>query len=957
MKTLVAVEGQTLRWYGKIPEIADNSVQFVQLEFSLPKYWADLVVMAQFSQTKTYNKLLENGCCYLPAELVAGPCEVSLFGQRAGETVRATSVPLRFKISRSGFTSTAETPIPPTPDLYAQLLEKLGHQNPSESVSVEDDGEGNVSFAPGFEGDGEDHELNSLNTGKTVYTSFPDKVAREGLKGKLTNPGGLTPGQLLRVKSVDQEGNILIEGVNMPSGGSSVVIDTTLTQSGQAADAKATGDAISKLSQQNVDQPWHYLELSEDEADAQANAEAITAAIAEHKYVMLKSGDYPVTGNIVIDSGHLAMNKARLFVVDPNHSGHIVELRGEKPTIGDGEIEGCFHTPYGDPNYVWREDEQCILVAGVNDAYIYNMDLHNVWGAGLATNHVYGERVAVDPKYLEGIAATNTGAGRCTFVTPAINIPDGQAYVSAVGNWGFNYIIAAAPVTYQFYDADENLVSSKSDTPRIRVPIPDGAKTVTITTICPTTEFISYYLYFTNYRENILIENTLFRHNNQAGWNNPCGPSTIRNCGFLDIGKPYPEAVVTNPKGGWGIDIEDQQCPQFIMDGCWSKGCIYMLIFGGYNGTVSNCHGDQIGAYRGWNLMLSNCVLKRLYTNSNGTDNIVTHSVYAETLDIDPNCLTQIHGDISTMRICSALSRFDRFTVAADTSSNQAEVAAGRLVGTVTGKTAVGIPSNRLHPQKGSDLCVVTPGSDGVFTTLGDSWGITSDAPWLPMGYVIRDSKFTVSYARKFIKDSGVESSGLFENCTFELAQPYFVHKQAIKYEPPASTILTFRDCTIHNDGVYLFNYKPKPGSVITFERCTVSDPTHIINPNGLDLSDITIRFLDYSPEEYTVLSDKSSGYDYSIIIRDGALVPVCRATGIEITTPPTKTGYTVGEELDLSGMVVSVLRQDGTKEEVSDYIAPTEVPSDGVVTISYTEFGGTYTASLTVTVTEAAAE
>ena len=252
MKTLVAVEGQTLRWYGKIPEIADNSIQFVQLEFSLPGDWADLVVVAQFSQTKTYNKLLEDGCCYLPAELVAGPCEVSLFGQRAGETVRATSVPLRFKISRSGFTSTAETPIPPTPDLYAQLLEKLGHQGPSEGVSVEDDGEGNVSFAPGFEGDGEDHELNSLNTGKTVYTSFPDKVAREGLKGKLSNPGGLTPGKMLRVKSVDAEGNVLLEGVDMPSDGSSVTIDTTLTQPGQAADAKATGDAISKLSQQNA---------------------------------------------------------------------------------------------------------------------------------------------------------------------------------------------------------------------------------------------------------------------------------------------------------------------------------------------------------------------------------------------------------------------------------------------------------------------------------------------------------------------------------------------------------------------------------------------------------------------------------------------------------------------------------------------------------------------------------
>lgn len=149
MKTLVAVEGQTLRWYGKTPEIADNSVQFVQLEFSLPEDWVDLVVVAQFSQTKTYNKLLENGCCYLPAELVAGMCDLSLFGQRAGQTIRATTVPLKFKISRSGFTSTSETPIPPTPDLYAQLLEKIGQGTPSGGLTITDDGEGNIAIKSG----------------------------------------------------------------------------------------------------------------------------------------------------------------------------------------------------------------------------------------------------------------------------------------------------------------------------------------------------------------------------------------------------------------------------------------------------------------------------------------------------------------------------------------------------------------------------------------------------------------------------------------------------------------------------------------------------------------------------------------------------------------------------------------------------------------------------------------
>lgn len=121
----VVVEGQSLRWYGRIPEIADNSIEFVQLEFRLPEDWEGLVIVAQFAQTKTYNCLLVNNRCFLPVELVAGPCEVSAFGYLNKKATRGTTIPLRFNISRSGFVSSAETPIPPTPDLYAQLIEQF----------------------------------------------------------------------------------------------------------------------------------------------------------------------------------------------------------------------------------------------------------------------------------------------------------------------------------------------------------------------------------------------------------------------------------------------------------------------------------------------------------------------------------------------------------------------------------------------------------------------------------------------------------------------------------------------------------------------------------------------------------------------------------------------------------------------------------------------------------------
>ena len=51
---------------------------------------------------------------------------------------------------------------------------------------------------------------------------------------------------------------------------------------------------------------------------------------------------------------------------------------------------------------------------------------------------------------------------------------------------------------------------------------------------------------------------------------------------------------------------------------------------------------------------------------------------------------------------------------------------------------------------------------------------------------------------------------------------------------------------------------------------------------------------------------------------------PEVTMTAIEVTTPPTKTVYTAGEELDLTGMVVTLIGTDGT-QEVTDLVAYNE--------------------------------
>ncbi|MFR8896957.1 hypothetical protein, partial [Gallintestinimicrobium sp.] len=86
--------------------------------------------VVQFTQCEeTYNLVLgtEGTTCLLPAELHPGAVKMSLFGYDAESdtTLRATTVPVTLHIRPSGFVADGDMPIPPTPDLYTQLLKKL----------------------------------------------------------------------------------------------------------------------------------------------------------------------------------------------------------------------------------------------------------------------------------------------------------------------------------------------------------------------------------------------------------------------------------------------------------------------------------------------------------------------------------------------------------------------------------------------------------------------------------------------------------------------------------------------------------------------------------------------------------------------------------------------------------------------------------------------------------------
>ena len=110
--------------------IASDQIAFVSVKFVFDGAWKTLHKVVQFTQCEeTYNVVLgtEGTTCLLPAELHPGTVKMSLFGYDAESdtTVRATTVPVTLHIRPSGFVEDGATPIPPTPDLYTQLLKKL----------------------------------------------------------------------------------------------------------------------------------------------------------------------------------------------------------------------------------------------------------------------------------------------------------------------------------------------------------------------------------------------------------------------------------------------------------------------------------------------------------------------------------------------------------------------------------------------------------------------------------------------------------------------------------------------------------------------------------------------------------------------------------------------------------------------------------------------------------------
>ena len=162
--------------------IAADQIAFVKIHFVFDNNWKPLHKVVQFTQDEiTYNRVLgtENTSCFLPAELTAGTVKMSLFGYDAGatETVRATTIVKTLYIRPSGFEGENGN-VPPTPDLYQQLLQKISEKGKDGKSAYE------IAVEHGFVGT-EAEWLKSLKgvDGKNGIDGLPGKDGKSGADG------------------------------------------------------------------------------------------------------------------------------------------------------------------------------------------------------------------------------------------------------------------------------------------------------------------------------------------------------------------------------------------------------------------------------------------------------------------------------------------------------------------------------------------------------------------------------------------------------------------------------------------------------------------------------------------------------------------------------------------------------------------------------------------------------
>ena len=312
----ITVCGQSIS--GEYSPAASDSIDYISAYFSFTDDWDRLDKTAQFSQGEnTFNVILKNDFCTLPNELTDGKVLISVFGQEAGGTKRITTIPFELHIRKSGFCSDASSPIPPTPDLYSQLLDRINSEIsniPSKLSEFENDS-GYVTYSEipskisqlendsGYALQADIPEKTSQLANDSGYITpgdIPGYIATESyvndkLSEYLPLSGGSVSGELLFVPALELKSENTVYGynksiINAVSGGGDILELRTYYLNASGYKARINFDSSGILIDGSEDSSGQVriknLSLPTDNTDA-ANKKYV-----DDKYTVLSQSEY-----------------------------------------------------------------------------------------------------------------------------------------------------------------------------------------------------------------------------------------------------------------------------------------------------------------------------------------------------------------------------------------------------------------------------------------------------------------------------------------------------------------------------------------------------------------------------------------------------------------------------------------------------------------------------------------
>lgn len=307
----IVLDGQTLRWYGAEPIIVSDSINQVRFEFIRLNGWENVVLTAQFTQSgTTYSVATQNDTVALPAEITAGALEISVFGSESSQISRFTVEPLSLIIRASGFVPDGVSPIPPTPDLYAQWVETVEEERKKaetaalhateasseaekakQAAETAAQGVMNISVSPPRPGAQGTWEVFDVSSGVYTDTGIPltgpqgpeGKQGQPGADGKDGAPGPKgdpgAPGEPSVQGPQGVPGKDGAPGEGIPAGGTE----------GQVLAKTAQGTAWKDLPQGGVQSDWNQNDSAE--LDFIKNRPFYTET---NETVFLPSGQYTI---------------------------------------------------------------------------------------------------------------------------------------------------------------------------------------------------------------------------------------------------------------------------------------------------------------------------------------------------------------------------------------------------------------------------------------------------------------------------------------------------------------------------------------------------------------------------------------------------------------------------------------------------------------------------------------